>query len=64
MLVKILVKVFWVVMLCDVAVGYQHFGGPLKHWYHTATLYGITTTVKIQAKVIWVVTAHSVRVGY
>jgi hypothetical protein len=25
--VKIQVKVFWVVMLCGVAVGYQHFGG-------------------------------------
>jgi len=28
MVVKIQVKVFWVVMLCSVVVGYQHFGGP------------------------------------
>jgi hypothetical protein len=26
--VKIQVKVFWVVMLCNVVVGYQCFGGP------------------------------------
>jgi len=25
---KIQVGVFWVVALCSVAVGYQHFGGP------------------------------------
>jgi hypothetical protein len=24
---KIQVKVFWAVMLCNVGVGYQHFGG-------------------------------------
>jgi hypothetical protein len=24
------VKVIWVVMLCGVVVGYQHFGGPWK----------------------------------
>jgi hypothetical protein len=28
MVVKIQVKVFWVVMLSGPAVGYQHFGGP------------------------------------
>jgi hypothetical protein len=25
---KIQVKVFWMVMLCNVAIGYQHFEGP------------------------------------
>jgi len=28
MAVKIIVEAFWVVMLCGVAVGYRHFGGP------------------------------------
>jgi hypothetical protein len=28
MVVKIQVEVFWVVTLCSVLVGYQHFGGP------------------------------------
>jgi len=27
MVVKIQVEVFWIVTLCSVAVGYQHFGG-------------------------------------
>jgi len=25
---KIQIEVFWLVMLCSVVVGYQHFGGP------------------------------------
>jgi hypothetical protein len=53
---KIQVEVFWIVMPCRVAVGYQHFGrpcclhlqgevfqGPLKHYYPTTTLLGFTT---------------------
>jgi len=43
------IKVFWVVTPGRVAIGYQHFtydGGsmtPLKIWYPTTTLHGITT---------------------
>jgi hypothetical protein len=29
--VKIQVEVFWIVMLCSVAVGYQYAGGPSLH---------------------------------
>jgi hypothetical protein len=36
------VKVFCVVMPCSDVVGCQHFWGPSKHWYPTATLHGIT----------------------
>jgi len=36
MVAKIQVEVFWVVMLCVLQ-------GPLKCWYPTATLHGITT---------------------
>jgi hypothetical protein len=38
--VKIQVKVFWVVKTCSVVVGYQ---GPPKQWYLIAMLQGITT---------------------
>jgi hypothetical protein len=51
--VKTQIKVFWAMMLCSVAVGYQHFRGPCclqlqQHgpsicWYPTATLHGILT---------------------
>jgi hypothetical protein len=54
MVVKIQVEVFLVVALCNVVVGYKHFGepccpedgrqpGPLKHWCPTATLHSVTT---------------------
>jgi hypothetical protein len=46
MAMKIQVKVFWDVMPCSVAIGYQYFRRPCylhpqKCWYPTATLYGI-----------------------
>jgi len=46
MAVKIQVKVFWVVMLYDVVVGYHRYGGPCCLHLQvvvTSTLCGITT---------------------
>jgi hypothetical protein len=45
------VHVFWVITPCSVVLGYQlvrgpyclHLQGPLKRWYPTTTLHGITT---------------------
>jgi len=34
MAMKIQVKFFWVVMLCNVALGYQHFRGPCCFYLH------------------------------
>jgi len=46
---KIKVEVFWLVTPCSVVVGYQRFRGPcclhlhpLKRWYPTTTLNGVT----------------------
>jgi hypothetical protein len=49
---EIQIEVSWVVMSLGVVTGYQYFGGscclhlqgenPLKHWYFTTTLHGIT----------------------
>jgi hypothetical protein len=47
--VKIKVVVFWVVMLCSVVVGYQHFRVKMevksstKQWCPTAILHTVTT---------------------
>jgi len=50
MTMKIEVKVFWVVMPCNIAVGGPyclHLQGEQqdlpKHWYPTATLHSVTT---------------------
>jgi len=58
MVVKIEFTVFWVVALCSVMVGYQHYGGPHcpnhqpsswrqhsppKCWYPTTMLHGAST---------------------
>jgi hypothetical protein len=34
MAAKVQVKIFWVAMMCSVAVGYQCFGGPCCLHYH------------------------------
>jgi hypothetical protein len=51
------------VIPCSVVVGYQYFGGPschhlqqqdpVKHWYPTATLYGVT--IQNTLKFFWVI---------
>jgi len=43
MAVKIQGK-FWVVTPCSVVVGWRQHG-PLKRWYPTTTLHGITTQI-------------------
>jgi hypothetical protein len=58
MVVKIQVKVFWVVISCSNVVGHQHFGGdaasylqgmtsPLRWRYPTTTLHGVTTPMTL-----------------
>jgi len=44
MVAKIQVKVFWVVMPCSIAVGYQHFRGPCSvHLQGDFTYHNIPT---------------------
>jgi len=35
------VEIFWVMTPCSVVVGYKP--GPLKHWYPSTSLHGVTT---------------------
>jgi hypothetical protein len=48
--VKIQAKIFWVVMPCSVALGYQ----PLEHWHPTTTLHCVTTQKTSNGTVTWI----------
>jgi hypothetical protein len=36
-------QLFWVVTTCNVVVAYKPSGEPLKRWYPTTKLHGVTT---------------------
>jgi hypothetical protein len=51
MVVKMLVAVFWVLILCSVGDGYQCFGGP----YHTLKIEAVlfSKTLMITSSITW-----------